>query len=534
MQLAPIVLFTYDRALHLHLTVEALKCNKQAKQSDLFIFSDAAKNEVNVSQVEAVRKYLKKISGFKSITIVEREENLGLTRSIISGITDVVKLFGQVIVLEDDLVTSRYFLSFMNEALDFYRDEPLVGSIGGYVYPLKEHFEENFFLKSFVGWGWATWKDRWDVFDPNAAVLLQKIMERKLAKKFDLGGAYPFTQMLKDQADKKGDTWDIQWYASLFLADKLNLFPPRSIVKNIGVDSSGVHCGASAHCDVELFQHAVEINNIPLKESDVALNAYKRFFSPITKKRRRLLWFTMKDAFAFFIRRYMSDAVSRFLRKQRINCRLFLLRSKIPISRVFGFDRGVPIDRYYIEKFLELNSDLIKGVVLEIGDDVYTRSFGGIRVIKNYVLHATPGNNNAIIIGDLTNLPQVEDNLFDCIILTQTLQFIYDVKAAIKTIYRILKPGGIVLATVPGISQIRRYDMNRRGEYWRFTDLSAKRLFGEFFLAENIEVKNHGNVLVAVAFLHGLAAHELKQKELDCYDQNYQVLITIKAIKSMN
>jgi SAM-dependent methyltransferase len=203
-----------------------------------------------------------------------------------------------------------------------------------------------------------------------------------------------------------------------------------------------------------------------------------------------------------------------------------------PISQVFGFDRGLPIDRYYIEKFLSARAADIRGHVLEVGDATYTRKFGGDRVTKADVLHAIAGNSDATIIADLTSAEEIPSDAFDCVVLTQTLQFIYDIRAAVRSLYRILKPGGVALATFPGISQISRYDMERWGDYWRFTTLSGKRLFSEFFNEENVAVNSYGNVLATIAFLHGLAAEELKQSELDYQDPDYEMLITVRALKS--
>jgi SAM-dependent methyltransferase len=202
-----------------------------------------------------------------------------------------------------------------------------------------------------------------------------------------------------------------------------------------------------------------------------------------------------------------------------------------PISRVFGFDRGLCIDRYYIEQFLAANKHSIRGRVLEIAENTYTRKFGGDSVTHSDVLHAEEGNRNATIVADLTQADHIASNRFDCIICTQTLLVIYDVRAAVSTLHRILKPGGVLLATVPGISQISRYDMDRWGDFWRFTTLSARRLFEERFPESRVEVVSKGNVLVAVAFLHGLAAHELEPRELEHHDPDYQVLITVRAEK---
>jgi len=202
-----------------------------------------------------------------------------------------------------------------------------------------------------------------------------------------------------------------------------------------------------------------------------------------------------------------------------------------PISSVFGFDRGKCIDRYYIETFLTRQASDIRGHVLEVADNQYTRQFGGDRVDQSSVLYAEEGNSKATIVADLSCADQIPDNSFDCIIITQTLQFIYDIRAALNTLFRILKPGGVLLVTFPGISQISRYDMDRWGDYWRFTSLSAKRLFGESFPEQNVTIQAHGNVFAAVAFLHGLAVEDVDQAKLNHHDPDYELVVTVRAVK---
>jgi SAM-dependent methyltransferase len=199
-----------------------------------------------------------------------------------------------------------------------------------------------------------------------------------------------------------------------------------------------------------------------------------------------------------------------------------------PVSRVFGLDRGLPIDRHYIEQFLfECRAD-IRGRVLEIGDDTYTRRFGSA-LTSVTVLHATEGNRQATIVGDLSTGAGLPVDAFDCMILTQTLHVIYDIHGAARQIGRMLKPGGVVLATLPGISQISRYDMDRWGDYWRFTTRSARRLFEDAGL--HVTVNAYGNVLASLAFLHGLAAEELRPGELNGRDDDYQLLITVRGAR---
>ena len=207
------------------------------------------------------------------------------------------------------------------------------------------------------------------------------------------------------------------------------------------------------------------------------------------------------------------------------------LRRTSPVSRVFGLDRGTPIDRHYIENFLERNASDIRGRVLEVADATYTRRFGADRVTRSDVLHATPGSRHATLIGDLATGQGIPDDTFDCIILTQTLHCIEDARAALAACRRALRPGGVLLATLPGISQISRYDMDRWGDYWRFTSLSARRLFAERFADANLTIECHGNALAATAFLQGVSAEELTPAELDECDRDYELLLTLRAVK---
>lgn len=201
-----------------------------------------------------------------------------------------------------------------------------------------------------------------------------------------------------------------------------------------------------------------------------------------------------------------------------------------PISRQFGLDRGQPIDRYYIEKFLGERRSDVCGHVLEIAEDTYTRRFGGQQVTQAHVLHATGGNPAATLVGNLESGEGIPVARFDCVILTQTLPFLFDVQAALQHTANALKPGGVLLATVSGISQISRYDMDRWGDYWRFTSLSLRRLCEGAFPAENVTVQVYGNVLSATAFLYGLAAEEITSSELNVTDPDYEVIICVRAV----
>jgi SAM-dependent methyltransferase len=204
-------------------------------------------------------------------------------------------------------------------------------------------------------------------------------------------------------------------------------------------------------------------------------------------------------------------------------------RNLQPVSRLFGTDRGTPIDRYYIESFLRANQERIRGRVLEVGDPTYTRQFGGDRVTQSDVLHAVAGNRKATIVGNLETGEGIPRGTFDCVILTQVLPFLFDVRGAIRNAHAALAPAGTLLVTVPGISQISRYDMDRWGDFWRFTSLSARRLFEEVFSPSDVVVETFGNVLIATAFLHGMALHEVTRQELDYRDIDYEVIVTVRA-----
>jgi SAM-dependent methyltransferase len=223
----------------------------------------------------------------------------------------------------------------------------------------------------------------------------------------------------------------------------------------------------------------------------------------------------------------MRAGLFAYLTRRRAPVALGNLETTEPASRAFGFDRGTPIDRHYIERFLERNAGAVRGRVLEIGDDEYTRRFGGDAVDSVDVLHAGEGNPQATVVADLTDAPQIPDASYDCVICTQTLLLIYDVPAAVATIRRILRRGGTALVTVPGVSRICRAEAGEWGDFWRFTSMSARRLFEDGFAA--VDVETYGNVLAATAQLHGIASEELDPAALDEHDPDFEVVIGVRA-----
>ena len=275
---APIVLFVYNRLWHTQQTVEALQNNVLAKQSDLYIYSDEANTEKVQNSVNKVRQLLDKIDGFKSVTILKRKKHFGLADSIIDGVTTIVNQYGRIIVLEDDMVVSPYFLEYMNEALDQFVEDNRVISVHGYVYPVDIKLPEAFFLPGADCWGWATWRRGWEIFNPNGQYLLDELVRRHLIQEFDYNGAYPFSNMLKAQVKGANDSWAIRWHASSFLAGKLTLYPGRSLVHNSGNDGSGTHCGTSDSMDIKLSETKINLNNIAVESSRIGREAFEIFF----------------------------------------------------------------------------------------------------------------------------------------------------------------------------------------------------------------------------------------------------------------
>lgn len=282
---APIALFVYNRINHTKKTLHALKQNELSTESELYIFSDAAKDKSAESSVTELRTYLFSISGFKKVHLCFRENNLGVDDNIINGVSEVLNEHSKVIVLEDDLVTSPWFLRFMNEALIYYENNENVIAINGYLLPTGNTFKNSFFLKGADCWGWATWSNGWSIFERDGMKLLNQIKERGLEKEFNFDNSYPYIKALEEQANGNTKEWDIRWYASAFVADKLSLYPYRSLVMNIGHDGTGVHCGHSKIYNVELAESPVSIiTNV--KPSKEGYKAYCDFFNNLMPKKK--------------------------------------------------------------------------------------------------------------------------------------------------------------------------------------------------------------------------------------------------------
>ncbi|ASU40569.1 glycosyl transferase [Herbaspirillum sp. meg3] len=278
MEVAPIALFVYKRPEHTRQTLAALKANHLAKDSDLIIFSDAPRSGADAHAVAEVRQQFDALQGFKSVSLVARESNLGLADSIIDGVGRVCRDHGRVIVLEDDLVTSPYFLSYMNEGLQRYEAESRVASIHGYVYPCGTVLPETFFLRGADCWGWATWARAWQDFNADGDELLKALKSQRLTRLFDFDGTADYVGMLEAQIAGKNDSWAIRWYASTFLLNKLTLYPGKSLVLNIGMDDSGTHCQPTDAHSGELCMTPVPVRAIAIEDSTGGRDAFTRYF----------------------------------------------------------------------------------------------------------------------------------------------------------------------------------------------------------------------------------------------------------------
>lgn len=307
-KLAPIVIFAYNRPIHLRQTVEALLKNELAAESDLIIYSDGAKTEQGKANVDKTREYIKSITGFKSLRIVEREKNFGLANNIIDGVTSIVNEFGRIIVLEDDLLTSPYFLKFMNEALNKYEDTDEIVSVHGYLYPIKADVPTNFILKHTDSLGWGTWRKSWTVFNSDGQSLLEQIKKQNLQKEFNFNNTYNFTKMLENQVLGKNNSWAIRWYASSFLSNKLSLFSGKSLVFHNGNDlgSSNSSYGDSFWLDVELSNESIPLIDVPICENQEMRLIYSKFFHST---------FSLQGK----IRKKIKDIYGKFLYNKRNN-----------------------------------------------------------------------------------------------------------------------------------------------------------------------------------------------------------------------
>lgn len=272
-EMAPVILFTYNRPDHTKRTIEALAANELAEETELYIFSDAAKKEADGEKVQEIRDYAAKAAGFKEVHLIARTENYGLARNVIEGATEIVNRYGKVIVMEDDLVTNPYFLRFMNDGLDRYEKEKQVTGVTGYSFlDDSTDYEKESYLCGLTGtsWSWATWADRWASFDKDAKGWERLKEDGAYRKRFNYDNTYNFYQILKmQQQDAKTNSWAIRWYYTTFLQNGLILAPTRSLVGNDGWDGSGVHCGGEAPVAVHALKTERAITEFPAEITEL-------------------------------------------------------------------------------------------------------------------------------------------------------------------------------------------------------------------------------------------------------------------------
>lgn len=283
MNLAPIILFVYNRPSHTLRTLEALALNELAKNSVLYIYADGIKENADsntINKINETREIIKSKQWCKEVNIIERQQNFGLAKSVIEGVTEIVNKFQKVIVLEDDLITSPYFLKFMNETLHKYEKEEAVACISAYIYPIND-LPELFFIKGADCWGWATWKRAWDLFESDGSKLLNIIEGKKLTAEFDLNKSYPYTKMLREQISGLNHSWAIRWYASAFIKNKLCLYPGKSLVNNIGTDGSGTHDGSTEVYNTVVVQTPIILKDLKIEVNKSALKKMTKYFKDL-------------------------------------------------------------------------------------------------------------------------------------------------------------------------------------------------------------------------------------------------------------
>ncbi len=280
-ELAPIVLFVYNRPWHLKQTLTSLRQNELAQNSALYIFSDGPKSESDRKLVDEVREIIKAVDDFKTINIILRDKNLGLANSVISGVSEVIKKYEHVIVIEDDMIFSKSFLEYMNKILFFYQHDMKLFSVSGYNFPISipsSYKNEIYFSPRASSWGWATWQNRWDKADWNVTDFNNFFIDRDAVRTFNLGGG-DLTLMLKKQVEGKIDSWAVRWCYAHYKNKAYCAYPTKSFVMNIGTDKSGTHLKKTTKYNVELNENSTPQNlpkNIFVNEQ--ILKNFQSFF----------------------------------------------------------------------------------------------------------------------------------------------------------------------------------------------------------------------------------------------------------------
>lgn len=295
--MSPIVIFCYKRKRHLEKLISSLLLNREAENSDLIIFSDGPRNGRDVNEVEEVRQYIRGIKGFKSVRINYRDSNYGLSLSIISGITELFQVYSYLIVLEDDLMVSPFFLRYMNDALIKYEAEESVICIHGYRYPIFRKQQKSYMLRGADCWGWGTWRRAWPDLNISTELLLNELVERNLGFHFNYQGGIDYLEMLEQQRDGVIDSWAIKWHAWAFLRNYFTLYPSINLVINTGSDGSGTHKAFdSRFLDRNFATIPVEVDDLNAAEDIEVLKEIRALF----KLRNTMLNKSLKKVKSFF------------------------------------------------------------------------------------------------------------------------------------------------------------------------------------------------------------------------------------------
>jgi peptidoglycan/xylan/chitin deacetylase (PgdA/CDA1 family) len=526
----PVILVCYNRPYH---TSQVLSALKENNIQNLYVFADAPRTEKDVKSVLETRKLIEEID-WTTPRVTYQIENQGLAKSITTAANTVFKEYDRLILLEDDCVPQKYFFDFMHTCLNKYENNDKVYGITGYSVPVPQGVLQGYpydlyFFPRIGSWGWATWKSKWQHKIDDLQFLKDEILKRGI----DINqGGNDVPGMLNALLNGTlKDVWSISWLLSVYLKGGFYIYPTASHIINVGLDGTGVHCGATERFDT------ITATSKPLRFPDHILfdeliteNFYEKHEHPGKNEKSVKIVQENKPGKLSAIDVYKSigsilDTVNSENKRPNTDKEILIKKANVkPVSRLFGFDRGTPIDRIMIESFLKQNESYITGNVLEIGDNSYTRLFGK-NIIKSDILNYVE-SETATIVGDLSTGVNIPKGKYDCFILTQTLNFVYDFKTALKNAYLSLKNDGVLLITAGGISQISRYDMDRWGDYWRFTTKSFEMMASELFPEAECKIESRGNVYLAKSFLDGLAFSDIDSEAFNYNDADYQMIVT--------
>lgn len=323
--LAPIVVFVYNRPVHTQHMLKALANNDLAQESEIFIYADGPKENANEKTIKAIQEVfhiINNVTGFKKVTVIKRTANYGLAANIAEGVTEVVNKFGKVIVLEDDIRTAPYFLSYMNQALDLYQDEEKVMHISGYMYPNAAHagLPETFCYNVPLCWGWATWSRAWKNYNDDAVDLWKQLFKRNDWKNYDAFGGQYLSSQLAQNISGKIKTWFVKWHSSVFLLDGLTIYPKISLVDNIGFDDSGENNKSTTVFTVSKLANHIKVDKVPLEINQQAEKVFKDFYSQFT---------VFKPSFKSKLKDWATYQYSRVLNKLLPNYKLIVSKHLI-------------------------------------------------------------------------------------------------------------------------------------------------------------------------------------------------------------